>query len=158
MQQMYSAIDDSVDPLALKFCKEAESLWETAQNEGNDSINHIAAAELLSLGYLGHGRDHSVLKYSTEAARMGARMGLFGVIDQSQSAHKDDTSDTVEMQRPRSYAAWGVFNWLTFVYSLYFSMHLLTSAKAYVTILPSTGRHLPFFATSTDGSYSRRQW
>ena len=114
---MYSAYDHSTDGLAIHFCQEAESLWNIEIDKGNDSPLNIAAAEFLSLGYLGQGRDHSVLRYMTESAYMGCRMGFFGI----KGYKNEEESNLVTSASPKirkspnayKYAAWGVFNWLT---------------------------------------------
>lgn len=111
---MYSAISDQADQLAIRFCAEAERLWQIEQENGTDSVLNLAAAEFLSLGYLGQGRDHSVLRYLKEAANMGSRMSLFAVGDQD-DATSCKTNLDAETRRARMYAAWGTFNWLTFV-------------------------------------------
>jgi len=86
---MYSAISDQADQLAIRFCAEAERLWQIEQENGTDSVLNLAAAEFLSLGYLGQGRDHSVLRYLKEAANMGSRMSLFAVGDQDDQKSED---------------------------------------------------------------------
>ncbi|KAL6797508.1 N-terminal fungal transcription regulatory domain-containing protein [Trichoderma sp. SZMC 28013] len=61
--------NDAQDPdsgsLALRFCTEAESLGERQHSYG--SVLNLTAVQLLSLGYLGYGRDHVVLAYLNEA-------------------------------------------------------------------------------------------
>lgn len=111
---MYSAIDHHTDELALQFCTEAERLWAIEQRKGNDTILNIAAIEFISLGYLGQGRDHSVLKYLSQAAQMGVRMRLFGIEpEDTTSTLTDGTTLTDDAKSAHMYTAWGVFNWLT---------------------------------------------
>lgn len=112
---MYSAIDLRADELAVSFCTKAEALWAAERQKGIDSTTTIAATEFLSLGYLGHGRDHSVWKYAIEAANMGARMGLFKVAGQTQAGYGAEFDADGAAHTSRSYAAWGTFNWLTLV-------------------------------------------
>lgn len=112
---MYSAVDDRASELVPHFCSKAEALWETERKNQVDSITNIAAAEFLSLGYLGHGRDHSVIQYLTEAANMGARMGLFRVAGQTATVNTDAQDLSADAQSSHQYAAWGVFNWLMLV-------------------------------------------
>src|SRR5689334_6744047 len=76
-QQMYTAIDRGAVQLAESFCKEAEKIW--LDEKHNDSVLNAASAQLLSLAYLGHGKDHYVLKYLAAALGMGTRMSMFGV-------------------------------------------------------------------------------
>ncbi|POR36619.1 N-terminal fungal transcription regulatory domain-containing protein [Tolypocladium paradoxum] len=106
--QMYSAIDPQTDALTAPFCAEAERLWE--MERGTNSTVNIAAAQFLSLGYLGQGRDHAVLKYLREACNMGIEMGLFGIEDGAAVA--SIAKLTGEAKRAHMYAAWGVFNWI----------------------------------------------
>ncbi|KJZ68893.1 hypothetical protein HIM_11715 [Hirsutella minnesotensis 3608] len=112
------AMDERTDELALRFCAEAESLWQDERTNGNDSVLTLAAAEFLSLGYLGQGKDHSVLKYLKEAADMGARMGLFTVEGQVLSG-ACQSMPISEPRIPQMYAAWGIFNWLTLMSFFY---------------------------------------
>lgn len=99
---MYCAIEPQADEFALSFCEEAEELWRVERDQEHDSTMSLSATVFLCMGYLGQGRDHSVLKYLAEVTEMGTRMGLFGVKDGKQKA----TPTGVD-----SYAAWGVFNW-----------------------------------------------
>lgn len=104
---MYSAIDPRTDKLAAEFCAEAERRWDDERSRGIDSLPNLAAAEFLSLGYLGQGRDHSVLKYMTEACEMGNRMSLFGGEEYTIAEQEILTNDA---SSARMYAAWGSFN------------------------------------------------
>lgn len=72
----------------------------------------MAAAEFLSLGYLGQGRDHKMLVYLSEATDMGIRLGLFGV--ERRALPDEDSKLSAEAKGARGYAAWGVFNWITY--------------------------------------------
>lgn len=110
---MYSAFDAKADALALRFCAKAEALWAREQSHNIDSPNNIVAAQFLSLGYLGHGRDHSVIRYLTAAAKMGARMGFFGIAGQASFTNSGSSTPTEEEEISRRYTAWGIFNWLT---------------------------------------------
>lgn len=106
---MYSAIDKDADALVEPFCREAERIWEL---EGRELLPiNMVAAQFLSLAYLVRGKDHAVLKYISEAVRIGTAMGLFGVeesIAQSRIGHLSP-----EQLRAISYSAWGIFNWTT---------------------------------------------
>ncbi|KAL7908161.1 N-terminal fungal transcription regulatory domain-containing protein [Trichoderma velutinum] len=107
--QLNSAQDPESGSLALRFCTEAESLWE--HQRSYDSILNLAAIQFLSLGYLGQGRDHVVLAYLNEASQMAVRMGFFGVganHKQQQIELMPEPSKTAQL-----YAAWGSFNWIT---------------------------------------------
>lgn len=141
---MYSAIDDRTDQLALPFCNKAERLWAIERSKGIDSITNLAAAEFISMGYLGHGRDHAVLKYLTEAANMGARMGLFDLPHQSETIAAQP--NVANEQLSHRYAAWGAFNWITLVVNQLAERNQFTDsfAKTNVTVLSSTGHCLPF--------------
>ncbi|KAJ4859769.1 fungal zn(2)-Cys(6) binuclear cluster domain-containing protein [Trichoderma breve] len=109
----WACLNNAQDPdsgsLALRFCAEAESLWE--RQRSYDSILNLAAVQFLSLGYLGQGRDHVVLAYLNEASQMAVRMGLFGVganHKQQQIELMPEPAKTAQL-----YAAWGSFNWIT---------------------------------------------
>ncbi|PHH91327.1 hypothetical protein CDD83_898 [Cordyceps sp. RAO-2017] len=110
--QMYSGIDPAIETYTSSLCEEAERLWDIERRHGRDSIHIIAAAEFLSLGYLGQGRDDRELVYLAEATDMGIRMGLFGVEGQGRGG--DDGKElAAEQKRARMFAAWGTFNWIT---------------------------------------------
>ena len=112
LQQMFSTIDHSVEELPIQFCEEAESIIN-AQNDRQvtDSVIDLAALQFLSLGYLGQGRDHAVLKYLAEAINVGERMGLWGVDDDRAKARMDKMSD--DEANNFLFITWGVFNWIT---------------------------------------------
>ena len=107
---MYSAIEPHTDDLTLLFCQEAELLWNRERSSGNDTAMNLAAAVFLGLGYLGQGRDHSVLKYLAEATEMGTRMRFFGAQSKSSSDNLAELSINVA-EAGEGYTAWGVFNW-----------------------------------------------
>ena len=107
---MYSGLDFDVDPFPLQFCAEAEELWTTQQSV--DSTLNIVAAHFLSLGYLGQGRDHLVLFYLRQAMHMGTRMGLFNAQNNEGPSLAELTED---IRSEYEYAAWGTFNWITYV-------------------------------------------
>ncbi|KAL7787130.1 N-terminal fungal transcription regulatory domain-containing protein [Trichoderma ceciliae] len=104
-----AAQDPDGGSLALSFCAEAESLWEHQRK--NDSVLNLAAAQFLSLAYLGQGRNHVVLAYLNEASHMAVRMGLFGV----EADHVQDKISRMpgHERSAQLYAAWGSFNWIT---------------------------------------------
>lgn len=104
---MFTALDEKASDLAQLFCTEAERLW-TQEGKGNTLLN-AASAQLLSLAYLGHGKDHYVLKYLSAALRIGTRLSLFGVDPTKIAPGLRDMS--TESRRASSYTAWGVFNW-----------------------------------------------
>jgi hypothetical protein len=106
---MNSAQDPDHGTTALEFCAEAERLWDLQR--GTDSILSVAALQFLSLGYLGQGRDHSVLAYLSEASSMAERMGLYGVDDEHAQQHLATLS--TEAAEAQIHATWGSFNWVT---------------------------------------------
>lgn len=111
---MYSVLDLHADELAVSFCDEAEKLWNSERDQNVDSILNVAAAEFLSLGYLGRGKDHAVLTYLTMASDMGARLGLFDV-NSGGDTYLETALPTMstETRSAFMYTAWGVFNWRT---------------------------------------------
>ncbi|KKP04360.1 hypothetical protein THAR02_03563 [Trichoderma harzianum] len=110
------AVDPDIDVHAAAFCTEAEGIWKTEKE--HDTILNLAAALLLSLGYLGQGRDHAVLSYISQATKMAVRLGLFGVEDNDQAKVKVDkmTADTASAYL---HAAWGSFNWISLMSLFY---------------------------------------
>lgn len=90
----------------MLFCEEAERLWGIERENQSDSTLNMEAAVFLCLGYLGQGRDHSVLKYLAEVTGMGNRMGFFGT--EGEQLMGDTQSSDI-------YVAWGVFNWTVYV-------------------------------------------
>ncbi|KAG7123089.1 Nitrogen assimilation transcription factor nit-4 like protein [Verticillium longisporum] len=80
------------------FGNEAERLWWAAKS--TDSLCSIAGAQLLSLAFMGNGRDHFVLVFLTEACRMARRMSLLGVEPTSLVAQNDTTAEIPERIPP----------------------------------------------------------
>ncbi|KAF4508846.1 hypothetical protein G6O67_005177 [Ophiocordyceps sinensis] len=115
--QMYSGIDPETEGQTTSLCAEAERLWNHERSKNRDSIQTMAAAEFLSLGYLGQGRDHKMLVYLSEATDMGIRLGLFGV--ERRALPDEDSKLSAEAKGARGYAAWGVFNWITLMSLFY---------------------------------------
>ncbi|RFU80368.1 n-terminal fungal transcription regulatory domain-containing [Trichoderma arundinaceum] len=114
--QMYSAVDPNTDAIAISFCTEAENLWETERKV--DSILNLAAAQFLSLGYLGQGRDHAILSYLSEATNMAVRLGLFSMEDNGHS-QLEIGNMTAEAVSAHLHAAWGSFNWIALMSLFY---------------------------------------
>jgi hypothetical protein len=104
---MCSTLDDKAADCAVDFGPEAEGLW-TAERT-HDSVLNMAAAQLLTLGLMGRGKDYSILRYLEDAVNMVTRMGLFGPQD---GAMQEPVSlTTVAHARAAAQTAWGVFNW-----------------------------------------------
>ncbi|KAK7937461.1 uncharacterized protein PG986_014329 [Apiospora aurea] len=106
--QMYSAIDQTVTKLAQSFCVEAEKLWPETKHAG--TCLNMAGAQLLSLAYMGHGKDHHCLEYLAEAVHMGTRLELFVNINNNEKNRQRRSLSTQNLSAA-SFAAWGVFNW-----------------------------------------------
>ncbi|KAH6707255.1 hypothetical protein VD0002_g8150 [Verticillium dahliae] len=145
--QMYTSLDESAHPLVSQFGNEAERLWWAAKS--TDSLCSIAGAQLLSLAFMGNGRDHFVLVFLTEACRMARRMSLLGVEPTSLVAQNDTTA---EVRSARSYTAWGVFNW-SILLSFFYQQPGLEYPE-YPPALPIPGDS-PEFASSPGSSRSR---
>ncbi|RNJ59919.1 hypothetical protein D7B24_000636 [Verticillium nonalfalfae] len=96
--QMYTSLDESAHPLVSQFGNEAERLWWAAKS--TDSLCSIAGAQLLSLAFMGNGRDHFVLVFLTEACRMARRMSLLGVEPTSLVAQNDTTPEQPGLEYP----------------------------------------------------------
>jgi hypothetical protein len=104
---MYSAIDQSTSIYIQQFSEEAERLWSI--EKASDSILNMISAQVLSLSYMGYGKDHCVLTFQVESVRMGERLGLFGVDEQTASKMFSKLPEGI--LQDYAFAAWGVFNW-----------------------------------------------
>lgn len=104
---MYSAIDRLADNYTEHFCAEAERLWSVTKD--TDSLLNMASAQILSIAYLGHGKDQKYLECISVAVNMGVRLQVFGVDDAAMKTRYRDLP--YDMQRATSFTAWGVFNW-----------------------------------------------
>lgn len=109
-QQMYSVLDEDINVLVQPFCEESERLWK---GDIGDALTNVAALQLLSLAYVGHGKDHCVLRFRNEACLMAQRMSLLGAEPSVASKACDDIPE--DMKIPSSYVAWGLFNWIVLV-------------------------------------------
>lgn len=105
---MYTAVDPAASEYTQRFEKDAETLW--AEEKSNDSFLNMAASQLLSLAYLGHGKDHFVLKYVASMNSMGMRLGLLGLSSSAAAERLQWVTD--DLIDSASYAAWGAFNWV----------------------------------------------
>ncbi|KAK8074389.1 hypothetical protein PG997_009052 [Apiospora hydei] len=105
--QMYTAIDKSIARYTEPFCNEAERLWTAAEH--HDSLLNMVGAQLLSLAFVGQGKDHKVLHFLDAALRMGTRLGLFGVPEEVAKARMQAIPESSEAAI--SNTAWGLFNW-----------------------------------------------
>ncbi|KAI0432189.1 hypothetical protein F5Y09DRAFT_354010 [Xylaria sp. FL1042] len=107
--QMYSSFDENAIQYAAGFCRIAEALWKLEK----DSYPAMAGATLLSISLMGHGKNHDVLHYASDAMRMGKRLGLFGgsLRHAGANAYQPNVGVTDDDLSAQCYAAWGVFNW-----------------------------------------------
>ncbi|KAK6214358.1 Sodium- and chloride-dependent GABA transporter 1 [Pestalotiopsis sp. IQ-011] len=104
---MYSAIEKEANNYAEQLSAEAVRLWTIEKNF--DSILTMISVQMLSLAFMGNGKDHNVVVYQIESVKMGARLGLLGV-DEETAASKL-AKIPYERMNAYSFAAWGVFNW-----------------------------------------------
>lgn len=104
---MYTAIDIEANKYAHEFCTEAENLW--AGEKDHDSLLNMVGAQLLSIAYMGHGKDHDVLKFLAASVQMGERLGLFGA-DETAASHWTNQLPPNQKRRV-AFTAWGVFNY-----------------------------------------------
>ncbi|KAK6085299.1 hypothetical protein SCUP234_02847 [Seiridium cupressi] len=86
-----AAIEKEANEYAQQFSAEAVHLWTIKKN--HDSILTIISAQILSLAYMGNGKDHDVLVYQVESVRMGARLGLLGVNEDTAALKLAELSD-----------------------------------------------------------------
>ena len=107
---MYSTVDPDTYDLVTYFRVEAENLWQTEQ--AHNTVLNMAAAQFLSLSYLGQGKDDAVLNYLAAASNMGYQLGLFGIEDSSQDTIAEISTT---QRRAQMYAAWGVFSWTKYI-------------------------------------------
>ncbi|KAH8662132.1 hypothetical protein BX600DRAFT_312268 [Xylariales sp. PMI_506] len=140
--QMYSAIDKTANDYAYRFCDEAERLWEVEKR--SDSILNMAGIQMLSLAYIGHGKDHYVLQYLSAAVQMGKRLGLLGV-DRS-TATRELSKIPEGLHQAHAFAAWGIFNW-TVLMSIFYQQPGLEYPK-FPPMLPIPG------ASDAENSYT----
>ncbi|KAI0405614.1 hypothetical protein F4802DRAFT_606649 [Xylaria palmicola] len=142
--QMYSAFDEDAMPYANGFCQTAEALWKHEK----DSCLAMAGAILLSISLMGHGKDHAVLRYATDAMMIGTRLGLFSDIKNTANAHQSSVGVSDDNMRAQCHAAWGVFNWNVMVSMFYRQPGSESPASAPTVPIPgeigSKGRHNGF--------------
>ncbi|KAK7915322.1 hypothetical protein PG985_013025 [Apiospora marii] len=113
--QMYTAIDKSVAQYTEQFCVEAERLWAAAKDL--DCLLNMIGAQLLSLAFVGQGKDHKVTHFLGVAIQMGTRLGLFGVTEEEAKVRTEAIPES--SQAAISNTAWGVFNW-SIIVSLFY--------------------------------------
>lgn len=104
---MYTAIDKSIAQYTEQFCIEAERLWTFT--EEHDTLLNMIGAQLLSLAFVGQGKDHKVIHFLGVAIQMGTRLGLFGVTEEEAKARMQAIPGSSEAAI--SNTAWGIFNW-----------------------------------------------
>ncbi|KAI0468298.1 hypothetical protein F4859DRAFT_506155 [Xylaria cf. heliscus] len=130
--QMYSAVDENAMQYANGFCRIAEALWKTEK----DSYSSMAGAILLSISLMGHGKDHAVLSYATDALKIGTRLGLFSDIRPLTGACQSRPDVVGNDLSAQCYAAWGVFNWNVIVSMFYRQPGSETPASAPTVPIP----------------------
>ncbi|KAK1689888.1 hypothetical protein BDP55DRAFT_651927 [Colletotrichum godetiae] len=128
--QLYAAFDPETRGYADSFCDEAEELWLHQQH--NDTILNAASAQLLSLAYLGQGKDHYVLKFLSAAIHMGKRLFLLDV--DPLLATRNLAHLLPETKRRMAFTAWGLFNWAVLTMMFYQQPNL--EYPEYPPILP----------------------
>ncbi|KAJ2988618.1 hypothetical protein NUW58_g3878 [Xylaria curta] len=136
---MYSAFDESAMQHAHGFCQIAEILFETE----SDSYSSMAGAILLSISLLGHGKDHAVLRYATDAMKIGTRLGLFSDIQHAIGVYQSGIKTVDDDLSARSHAAWGVFNWNVMLSMFYRQPGSETPASAPIVPIPGETGNRP---------------
>ncbi|KAK7928794.1 hypothetical protein PG985_005792 [Apiospora marii] len=139
--QMYTAIDEDVDWYTDKLGDEAERLWE--EEKEHDLPLNVVSAQLLSLAFMGRGKDHKVLHFLAAAVQMGIRLGLFGVDDTTANRLVQNIPES--LRDASSFIAWGVFNW-TVLMSLFY--------KKPGIVIP---KHPPILPIPRDGGTEENQ-
>ncbi|KAI3329588.1 hypothetical protein F4824DRAFT_481941 [Ustulina deusta] len=134
--QMYGYFDENAIQYASGFCRIAEALWKTEK----DSYPSMAGAILLSISLMGHGKNHGVLSYASNAMKMGTRLGLFGGgIQHGASASQPGVVD--DDLSAQSHAAWGVFNWNVMISMFHRQPGSETPASAPTVPIPGETRN-----------------
>ncbi|KAH6705809.1 hypothetical protein EV126DRAFT_439876 [Verticillium dahliae] len=134
-------VDKTVRPIGGYFGSN-DGVARAARHAGGRVHHYMACAvahdsgperaQLLSLAFLGHGKDHFVLIYLAEASRMATRMCLFGV--EPAVALSKTNEIPQDMRSASCYAAWGIFNW-TILTSLFYQQPGLEYPE-YPPVLP----------------------
>ncbi|KAI1418772.1 hypothetical protein F5Y12DRAFT_468188 [Xylaria sp. FL1777] len=131
--QMYSSFGENAIQYASGFCRNAEALWKTEK----DSYPAMAGAILLSISLMGHGKNHDVLHYVSDAMKMGTRLGLFGGgIRHAASACQPNVNVIDDDLSAQCHAAWGVFNWNVMISMFYRQPGSETPASAPTVPIP----------------------
>jgi hypothetical protein len=107
---MYTTMADRPDDALSLLEAECRNRWCSGNDE--DSILTVAAAQMLGLANIVHGRDGVVLEYFTNAVQMGQRLGYFGKPEQATKFAQLSPLAA----RSASFAAWGTFNWTMCVF------------------------------------------
>lgn len=118
---MYSSLDAEMNTLVQPFCEEARRIWD--EETPADNLVTLAALQLLSQAFLGHGQDHYLLIFRNEACRMSQRMSLLGVDASTSSTALESMPE--DERSASSYAAWGVFNWIVLSLQLFLDGEIL---------------------------------
>jgi hypothetical protein len=95
------------------FFEEGMRRWEAEQHR--NTLTGVAAANLLSMTAVCHGKDDIAHYYQREAVAMGQRMGLYGV-SESESA-RGWLDNHHAWIRAASHTAWGAYNSAMYVHS-----------------------------------------
>lgn len=112
--QIYTPLEPNMPSLSVAFLNEANRVLsrETHLN----TLTTCAALQMLSLSAICLGLHADSSRYFKESVKIGKRMGLFGVHSEAESANVW-LADDDDWRRAASYTAWGVFNWIVYVFS-----------------------------------------
>ncbi|KAK8072433.1 hypothetical protein PG996_005781 [Apiospora saccharicola] len=113
--QMYTATDQDANQYTDQFGVEAERLWDAEME--HDSPLDMVSAQLLSLAFMGRGKDHKVLHFLAAAVQIGTRLGLFGVDEDIAKQLLQTLPES--LRSASSFIAWGIFNWAVLVSFFY---------------------------------------
>jgi hypothetical protein len=102
--------------LSVAFFNEATKILDD-RNTPLNTLTACAALQFMCLSATGLGLDQDALNYLRQSVKIGKAMGLFGVCSEAESATAW-LGDQEDWRRAASYTAWGVFNWVVYVYSL----------------------------------------
>jgi hypothetical protein len=100
--------------LSVAFFHEATKILDDRKTPLN-TLTACSALQLLCLSATGFGLDNDALTYFKQSVKIGKAMGLFGVYSEAESANTW-LVDQEDWRRAASYTAWGVFNFVTYVF------------------------------------------
>jgi len=103
---MYTSDEERPEDLLPALADESRRTWLT--DGQTDSLHTVVATQILWMTEMADGQNGIVLEYLDGAARMGERLGLFGMGERLRSA---DISNP-DVLLATSLGAWSTFTWI----------------------------------------------